>query len=99
LGPRKLPAIKVETKIEGKKVSKDFKPTMNTSVFANQVVDLLERSDKKEVSIRVKKPKRSLGERILRIREVPEAPEQREEIEEASEEVPSLTPQEETKET
>lgn len=65
---KELPAINVETKIKGKKVSKDFKPTMNTSVFANQIVNLLEASDNKEIAIQVKtkKAKAGLGERLLR---------------------------------
>jgi len=70
LGPRELPAIKVETKIEGKRVSKDFKPMMNTSVFANQIADLLEKSDNREVAIQVKTGrKRSVKERIFGWRE------------------------------
>lgn len=68
MGPRQLPAIKVETKIKGKKVSKDFEATMNTSLFANQITNLLEASDNKEIAIQVKtkKAKAGLGERLLR---------------------------------
>jgi len=67
LGPRELPAIKVEAKINGKKVSKNFKATMNTSLFANQITNLLEASDNKEIAIQVKtkKAKAGLGERLL----------------------------------
>lgn len=68
MGPRELPAIKLEAKVHGKKVSRNFKATMNTSFFANQIVDLLETSDNKEIAIQVKtkKAKMGLGERLLR---------------------------------
>lgn len=55
MGPRELPAINVEAKVHGKKFSKDFKATMNTSAFANQIADLLEKSDDNEIEIRFKK--------------------------------------------
>lgn len=64
MGPRILPAIKLEAKVRGKKVSKDFNSTMNTSVFANQITDLLEKSDGRKIAIEVKRPKKTLGEKI-----------------------------------
>lgn len=62
MGPRELPAINVKTKIDGKKVSKDFEATDNTSVFANQIADLLETSDNNEIEIKFKK--KGLGDRL-----------------------------------